>query len=399
MHQEKLNIICLSNQLWDFENWTNKRHVMSRLGKEGHRVLFVDPPINVGRVFFHQIRRGNWSLRRLVTQEKIDGDSRVWVYTPLNILPFSWITSLFHVLWLRLLTRRLDPKRKTVLWVYNMEIPHLKRYVRGLKHNLLVYDCVDNYAGFPRYNTPKKKLKIQKIENYLAKAADLVFASAPGLYRKHKIANRNTHFTPNVGDYDKFKDTKKHKFKIPADLKEIPEPRVGFIGAVDEYKFDFSLLKKIAKDHPKISFVIIGPVGLKDREASAESLGISKHENIHYLGSRPYNQKIKYMAGFDADIIPYVQNSYTIGGCFPVKFHDSLAAGLPVVVTNLPCYEPFKDVCYISKTPEEFSKNIKKAIKENSLQKIKDRQKVAKENSWENKVKTMLGLVNKELFK
>ncbi len=92
-------------------------------------------------------------------------------------------------------------------------------------------------------------------------------------------------------------------------------------------------------------------------------------------------------------IIPYVLNDYTVGGCFPVKFHDGLAAGLPVVVTDLPAYLPFKDVSYISKTFEEFSNNIEKALKEDSPEKIKARQQVAKENNWDGKVAKMLSLI------
>ena len=266
-----------------------------------------------------------------------------------------------------------------------------------LKYDELVYDCVDNYPAFPIYNTAEKKQKIIKDENYLIDKSNLVFTTAPGLYDRIKKQNKNTFYTPNVGDYEMFKDTKKFKFQLPKDLKEIPEPRVGFIGALDEYKFDFKLFKKIVEDHPDYSFVLIGPLGLKDKDASMESLGFSNYKNIYYLGSRSYKDKAKYMAGFDVDIIPYVLNDYTVEGCFPVKFHDSLAAGLPVVVTDMPAFYDFKDVCYISKSYQSFSDNIKKALEEDDVTKISERKKVAKENSWENKVEKMLNIIKEDL--
>lgn len=396
---QKLNIVCLSNQLWDFENWTNKRHVMYRLGKLGHNVLFVDPPINTGFVFLRQLIRKNWNLKRIFTQIKKDGKNFL-IYTPLNIIPFTGITSFFHIERIKALQNKfLDKNLKTVLWVYNMEIPHLKKYIEGLKYDLAVYDCVDNYVGFPRYDTPEKKKMIEETEAYLAEKSNVVFATAPGLVGRLKKYNPNTFFTPNVGDYERFKDTKKYKMRVPPDLKKIPRPRVGYIGALDQYKFDFDLMKKVAEENPSISFVLIGPIALKDKDAKTDDLGFSKVKNIYYLGTRPYSEKIYYMAGFDADMIPYVLNDYTVGGCFPVKFHDSLAAGLPVVVTDLPAYAPFKDVCYIAKNADEFSEYVRKAIMEDDLSKVRKRQAVAKKNSWDGKVEDMLKVIYRELAK
>jgi len=394
---QKYNIICLSNQLWDFENWTNKKHVMSRLMEAGHNVIFVDPPINTGFVFFRHLLRGNWTFNRVLTQVKNITKNSI-IFTPLNVIPFKRITSIFHVFKLSTLTKRyFDKNFPTILWIYNMEIPYVKTYVKFLKYDELVYDCVDNYPAFPKYDTKEKRDHVTKIENYLIKQSDLVFTTAPGIYDRIKKQNKNTFYTPNVGDYEMFKDTKKFKFQLPKDLKDIPEPRIGFIGALDEYKFDFELFKKIVTDHPNYSFVLIGPLGLKDKDASLDSLGFGDFKNIYYLGSKPYRDKIKYMAGLDVDIIPYVLNDYTVGGCFPVKFHDSLAAGLPVVVTDLPAYHDFKEVCYISKSYEQFSRNLTKAIDEDEVSKIAQRKAVAKENNWENKVKKMLEIIREDL--
>ena len=96
MDEFKYNIVCLSNQLWDFPNWTNKRHVMSRLAKRGFNVLFVDPPLTTGRVLFRQIRKGNWSLVRSFTSVK--RDEGVKVFSPLNYLPFFGLLSRFDSL-------------------------------------------------------------------------------------------------------------------------------------------------------------------------------------------------------------------------------------------------------------------------------------------------------------
>jgi hypothetical protein len=104
-----------------------------------------------------------------------------------------------------------------------------------------------------------------------------------------------------------------------------------------------------------------------------------------------------YLAGLDVELIPYQLNDYTVGGCFPVKFHDALAAGLPTVVTNLPAYAPFRDVSYIAKSPEEFSEFVELALKQDSDEKIRQRQQVAKQNTWEDKVQTQLSIIFEKL--
>ena len=396
---QKFNIICLSNQLWDFPNWTNKRHVMTRLAKRGHNVLFVDPPINLGRVFLRQVSRGHWSLQRILTQTK-KAPSGALIYTPINIVPSKFITSRIHARRIKKLANKHFPEnKKTLLWIYHMEIANLPTYLKTLKEkrDLLIYDCVDNYEAFPQYDTEKKKTEIRQKESYLASKSNLVFATTPGLVDKLKKYTEDVHFTPNVGDFEKFYQAKKKIEEIPAEIKQIPQPRVGFAGSLDEYKFDADLMKKVAKEHPHIQFVLIGQIALKDKKAAPESLGLDNIPNIHFLGQKPYETLEKYYAGFDGYIIPYKLNEYTVGGCFPVKFHDALAVGLPTVVTDLPAYLPFKDVSYIAKDYDQFSQMVQDSLIEDEPKKIRERQKVAKENSWDGKVTQMLDIIKSSL--
>ncbi|OGC47172.1 hypothetical protein A2886_00815 [candidate division WWE3 bacterium RIFCSPHIGHO2_01_FULL_42_13] len=394
-----INVICLSNQVWDFPNWTNKRHVMSRIAGLGNNVLFVDPPINTGRMFAHQVLKGQWGAKRLLTQKY--RDDGVLIYSPLNLIPNGELTSLLHAQRIVALAKKnLDPTLKNVLWVYHVEIPGLQSYIDLISHDTLVYDCVDNYGAFPEnssfYSATIGRDQIIKQERSLAEQADVVFATTPGLVEKLSKYNSSVHFAPNVGDYKRFKDVqelKQAQDQIPEDLQAIPRPRIGFIGALDSYKFDATLVRKAAIDHPNYSFVLIGQFALKEKDAGLEALGLADLPNIYYLGPRPYEQKKYYMAGLDVELIPYQLNDYTVGGCFPVKFHDALAAGLPTVVTDLPTYAPFKDVTYIAKSPEDFSAKIELALKEDDKEKIKARQAVAKENDWDGKVAKMLAII------
>jgi len=390
---QKYNIVCLSNQIWDYPLWTNKKHVMKRLSEQGHNVIFVDPPINTGFLFFKHVKAGKWNLKRIL--EWTYKDENITVFSPLNFFPaFEFLSKMHAQLISDLSTKKFDKNLKTILWVYHVEIAGIKNYIDKISHDVLVYDCVDNYPAFPKYDTLEKKEKVIKQEEFLAKQADIVFATAPGLMDKLKKYNTNVHFMPNVGDFDKFVTSQNYKKDLPEEIRNLKRPIIGYTGAVDEYKFDAQLVKKLAKDYPNYTFVIIGPLALKDREASAQDIGLGDLENVVFLKSKPYSEIHKYFAGFDSFIIPYQLNDYTVGGCFPVKFHDALATGLPVVVTDLPAYAPFEDVSYISKSYNEFSQNIRKSLEEDNEQRIKQRQWVAKDNNWDGKVSKMLALIN-----
>jgi glycosyltransferase involved in cell wall biosynthesis len=393
-NSKKANIICLSNQLWDFPLWTNKKHVMSRLSEMGFNVLFVDPPINTGRLFLRHLIKGKWPLSRIVTWTYTD--KRTTILSPLNYSPNNGTTTKkFAGKINRLASKKFDPKLRTILWIYHVEFNNLPELLKLLKYDVLVYDCVDNYPAFPKYSdNPTKKDQILRQEEYLAQRADIIFASAPGLVDKLTRFNPKTYFTPNVGDFNRFSKVKELTAHVPEDIKDIPHPRIGFAGAVDDYKFDRKLVKKIVADYPNYSFVIIGLSGLKDKAATLKELELDTARNVYFLGMRDYKEMPYYYAAFDVFIIPYVLNDYTVGGCFPVKFHEGLAAGLPVVVTDLPAYKPFANVCYISKSPNDFSQNIRRALEQDSQSLKAERVAVAKENSWEGKVQRMIDLID-----
>lgn len=394
--QEKYNIICLSNQLWDYPNWTNKRHVMTRLSKMGHKVLFVDPPINFGRVLLTQFKKGFFNLKRLFTGVKVDGEAIV--FTPIKFFNNErFFAKHFAKKINTLLKNNSLLESQTILWIYNVEIPELDVYLNEINRDYLIYDCVDYYAGFPRYHDKESKEKILEIEKNLTRNADLVFATAPGLVERLKKINSKTFYTPNVGDFELFYNIKERFREVPEKLKNIPKPIIGYIGALDSYKFNYLLLKEAAIRYPEYSFVLIGNLGLKDRQSSLAELGLENLSNVHFLGEVPFLETPKYMAHFDIDLIPYVYNDYTIGGCFPVKFFNSMSAGIPAVVTDLPVFTMYKNVTYISKSNHDFIENIKKALDERSNKKQQEMIEVAKLNTYEIKVANMLSLIRQNL--
>jgi UDP-galactopyranose mutase len=118
----------------------------------------------------------------------------------------------------------------------------------------------------------------------------------------------------------------------PADQKDIPHPRLGFFGVVDE-RFDIELLDQAARSRPDWQFVIIGPV------VKIDPANLPQRENIHYLGGKSYQELPSYIAGWDVALLLFAQNDST-RFISPTKTPEYLAAGKPVVST------PIQDVVF-----------------------------------------------------
>ncbi|MFW6143392.1 MAG: glycosyltransferase [Patescibacteria group bacterium] len=401
-----MKIIFFSNQLFDYPLKTNKWHVATRVAERGHQVLFVDPPIRL-RKLVKQIFQGRWSLSRLLTgfyypwlsEDREGGKQRrkkslLKVFTPVTTtVSESPNLANFNVNRMR----KQFPEffaGDAILWVYN---PAMISYLDLVSRQLLIYDCVDDYPSMANYKQLGLSREIAEKEKAIAGKADLVFATTRNLVRKLKKWNKKVHYLGNAGDYGRFAAVarggrEKGSCGEAPILSNIPRPRIGFTGAIDSYKLNLPLLVTIAEDHPNKSLVLVGPTGVADSQPDLRQL--KQLDNVYFIGRRPYEQMPSFFAGFDVFIIPYNLNDYTLGGCFPVKFLDALAAGLPTVVTNLPAYEDFSEVAYIADDDKQFSKFIQKALGEDSPERQQARMRIARENSWSSKVEKMLDLIN-----
>ena len=82
--------------------------------------------------------------------------------------------------------------------------------------------------------------------------------------------------------------------------------------------------------------------------------------------------------------MPYRVDDYT-RYIYPLKMHEYLASGKPVVSAAICSVEEFGEVIAIAKTPEEWSSAIARALssEENAPSRCAQRQRVAREHDWD----------------
>ena len=156
-----------------------------------------------------------------------------------------------------------------------------------------------------------------------------------------------THYSPNVADFEHF-SAARQAGPIPSDLEAILRPRIGFIGAVSEYKVDFDLIAAVADARPDWHWVLIGQLGEGQPGTSAAKL---RRPNIHLLGPRPYDALPGYLRGFDVAVLPCPLNAYT-RAMSPMKFFEYLAAGRPIVATPVDGIMEYRESFWPAESPD-----------------------------------------------
>ncbi len=214
-------------------------------------------------------------------------------------------------------SRRRGP---VVLWLYT---PAALPFLDLLRPDLVVYDVMDELSAF-KYAPPNLAAQ----ERALLARADLVFAGGPSLHAARRGRHPDLHLFPSGVEQSHFARALDDALPLPAALRDLPRPIVGFFGVIDE-RLDRDLLARAAAARPGWSWVLIGPV-LKIEERQ-----LPHAPNIHYLGPRAYHDLPAFLKGFDVAILPFARGEAT-RFLSPTKTLEYMAAHKPIVSVPLP---------------------------------------------------------------
>lgn len=337
------DLLVFSHLRWDFV-YQRPQHLLTRFAKHS-RVFYVEEPW-VEHLKEPWVEGDRPKLEIMIRE---NGVRRVVPYLP---------PSLDEDETQFILKRLLDQMIKqfalhdAVLWYYTpMALP----FTKHLKARAVVYDCMDELSLFK--NAPPR---IAEYEAELFKRADVVFTGGHHLYEFKRDRHPNIHPMPSSIDKDHFTQARHLKNTLePIDQAFIPHPRIGFYGVLDD-RLDLKLLQGLAKARHDWQLVLIGPVVNKISEKS-----LPKASNIHYLGQRKYEELPRYLAGWDAAMMPFAKVDAT-RFISPTKTPEYLAAGRPVVSTSIrDVVRPYgeQNLVMIGDTVDEFVKAIEAALR------------------------------------
>ena len=304
---ENATLLCFSHLRWNFV-FQRPQHLMSRFAREMN-VIFWEEPVDIGprETAYLQVREApNAANVRIVVPHLPEGMPEEAREAALKRLLDAHVASVHGTL---------------IAWYYT---PMMLPFSKHITPDVTVYDAMDELSKFKF--APEHLLSY---EQELIDRADVVFTGGSSLYEAKKDRHDNVHCFPSSVDRAHFCKARARQFD-PADQEDLPRPRLGFYGVIDE-RFDTELLDQMAAMRPNWSFVMVGPV-VKIAEED-----LPKRHNIHYLGPKTYDQLPAYLSGWDVALMPFAMNEST-QFISPTKTPEYLAGGRPVVST------PIKDV-------------------------------------------------------
>lgn len=363
-----MDLLCFSHLRWKFV-FQRPQHLLSRCAKT-FRTFYIEEPVFSADEAELQVEKISFNL---------------YIVTPL--LP----TGLAEAEIVQKQQELLADLRATyniesyMAWFYTpMALPLLDGMPKPAS---VIYDCMDELSGF-NFAPPE----VQAREAQLLQIADVVFTGGQSLFEAKKHLHRNIHAFPSSIDKEHF--TKARAITAqPPEQYHMQGPRIGFFGVIDE-RMDIGLLREIATRRPDWNLILIGPVVKIDPEI------LPRLPNIHYLGSKSYEQLPDYLGGWDVALLPFALNEST-RFISPTKTPEYLAGGVPVVSTPIPdVIDPYGSSClvYIGKDTEHFIDGIASSIGlKESTEWINAVDSFLKDVSWDNTWDNMLYQLKKVL--
>jgi UDP-galactopyranose mutase len=297
------DLLCLSHLRWGFV-YQRPQHLISRFAKT-KRVFFVEEPV------FAENQTPRMDIR-------LCEESGVTVCVP--HLPAGLGHETIMTIQKLLLNNLIDEYEISdfILWYYT---PMALEFSRHLSPAITVFDCMDElsaFAGAPR------EMKDREAE--MLRRADIVFTGGQSLYEAKRDRHSDLHCFPSSVDVPHFRQARTIAAE-PADQKNIPHPRLGYCGVIDE-RMDLALIEGIAAARPEWHIVMVGPV------VKIDPNHLPKLPNIHYLGGKKYAELPHYLGGWDVAILPFAHNDST-RFISPTKTPEYLAGGKPIVSTSI----------------------------------------------------------------
>lgn len=395
-----MDYICIGQEDWD-DMWRRTQPLLAGVARccPHIRLFFVEQPFDLaaavrsGEILHHDSaprrKMRDWKQGTRRSQDT----PNVFLIRLLCPFPDGWpagrtLNRFFERLQLRLLLRRLGA-RQPILWISDPTRSALVGHVGEL---LSVYDASDDWSYAA--GTSVERSLMRDGQEKLASACTIVAACSNTLLRKWRPLNPQTIFLPNAVDYDHYA-TVREGTAIPApEIRHLSWPVLIYSGTLHEDRLDIDLIRTLAVQRPHYTILLLGPSALAPRSEEI----LRALPNVIMPGAKPYASLAHYFAVANACLLPHVVSPFT-ESLNPIKIFDYFATGLPIVSTDVATVRDFGDAVYLAHDHEQFVRLVDIALSDTDAVARQHRLTLAKANSWEQRVATLISAIASHLDK
>jgi glycosyltransferase involved in cell wall biosynthesis len=359
----------------------NRQQVLSRLAKRGWPVIYSNGPLSVWD-------RGSAAWRAAPLFSTFKSQDGVQVEVAGKMLPRWPRLGLYDRLVTRHYTTSLLRHARCAPSdaIAHIYFPSFEDIAAAMNCRWTVYYAYDLFAQQPGWSDA-----LAAREESLVRTADLVVASSQTVADAlREMGRKDVVALPNAADSGAFEAGPRQP--CPPDLAGIPRPRIGYTGNLNR-KVDFGAIAAVAAARPDWHWVLVGPVatgGSGAPESDPEN-GVGFRQcralpNVHFLGPKPHGELPAYTGHVDVNTICYRMDTGWWNAASPLKLHEYLATGLPVVSVDLPGLREFGDIVHRVSRPEGWLEALEAALGDVAPAAAERRRRVARANSWDMRV-------------
>ena len=374
-----LIVLCAAN------NWDDVRLSDRPLAEQLTRfapVLYVDPPLS------HLAPRSNPRVRPALRRPRLrlvaPGLARLTpVVTPRPFRPA--ITPVTRAIVRRSIGRAIETLGADVQAVIStLLLIDVFDLAPAARH---VYWCQDDTAaGAGHWGMDPRRLLAG--EEQVAAAADLVLAASPLAAERWRTRGRPAQALPNGCDVDRFTNAPTAAEAAPARTGDTPV--AGFVGHLNE-RSDLGLLEAVVDAGTQL--LLVGPIA--DTLAGPRLERLLARPGVQAVGAQPYEDLPDWLGRMDVGLVPYRDDEFNRWS-FPLKTLEYLAAGLPVVSTDLPAVR-WLDCPEVTAVngPAGFTAAVhRRAASARNPELVRARQAFARTHSWAERARALAAVLD-----
>jgi len=221
--------------------------------------------------------------------------------------------------------------QRPIFWT---SLPTAVDMVGRLNEYAVVYYAGDDFsalAGVDHSVVAQRELELAKKADLIIAASDIIACRFPS----HK-----TRVLPHGVDYALFSTPTNRACELH-DGQQV----AGYYGSISEW-LDMELIRDVARQLPHWRFVFVGKI-----ETDVSML--RDIPNLDLVGPRPHKELPGWSQHWDVSLLPF-RNNRQIQASNPLKLREYLAAGRPVVSTEFPALNGYRDLVQIESSANGF---------------------------------------------
>jgi glycosyltransferase involved in cell wall biosynthesis len=378
-HGERPDIIFVSMEDWD-EVWRRNQFLCAGFARRypNQKILFV----GVQRDVSCHLKRGSLAALRARGEWTVPEFPNIRVLHPLKLLPNSItacrnVNDTFIRRQVRAAARRHGIGPRPILWLN----PHYALHMAGrFDEAAVIYDITDDWTELSQ--SPALTRLIRRQDAALCRRADAVIVCSEKLHElKAQYAPRLLSLIPNGVDADHYASVLESGSTAHPASAGWTRPVLGYTGTLHPDRIDVALVQNLAAAFPSGTVALVGPDYLPDEDRKRLDLC----GNVVRTGAVPYRDLPAYMRSFDVCVTPHRMTPFT-ESLNPIKLWEYLAAGKPIVATDVAGFRDHPRLVRIARDGAGFVAAVREALAGEAPGLAEQRREFAAGQSWESRL-------------